>query len=207
MRRRGVRFSLLVILPIIGIAGPVFAQVAAAPVDRKLHPTEVRNPPSLGTLDTGLRDPSGASIGVACATCHDPSHPDALARSRDVPEDFHAGIELHHGTLGCASCHAPDDRTRLRLADGETIPMRDVLQLCGQCHGPKYRDYKRGSHGGGRGYWDSTRGPWIRNNCVSCHRAHAPAYPVVMPAAPPNDRFLPIASDEPISEGKTGQHD
>jgi hypothetical protein len=154
----------------------------------------VRNPPSLGTLDTGLRDAAGASVGISCETCHDPNHPDALARKRDVPKDFHSGISVRHGSLGCPSCHAPDDSTRLRLADGETIAMREVMQLCGQCHGPKQRDFWKGSHGGGRGYWDRSRGPWVRNSCVACHAAHEPAYPTVMPAPPPNDRFLPLSA-------------
>ena len=104
--------------------------------------------------------------------------------------------------LRCESCHAPEDRTRLRLATGETLAMGEVVQLCGQCHGPKYRDFVKGSHGGGRGYWDRTKGPWIRNSCVACHRAHAPAYPTVMPAAPPNDRFLP----RPESNAQEGTH-
>lgn len=161
-----------------------------------LEAMEVRNPPSLGTVDTGLRDAEGASVGVACATCHDPNHPDALARKGEVPKDFHGGIELAHGALRCGSCHAPEDRTQLRLADGEGIPIRDVLRLCAQCHGPKYRDFKKGSHGGGRGHWDRARGPWVRNSCVACHAAHAPAYPTVMPAPAPNDRFLPHPSQE-----------
>jgi hypothetical protein len=164
---------------------------AAAEAPAPLYPIEVRNPPSLGTVDTGLRDASGASVGVACATCHAPHHPDALARKAEVPKDFHGAIELKHGTLQCASCHVPEDRTRLRLAHGDTLPMTDVLKLCGQCHGPQLRNFWKGSHGGGRGYWDRTRGPWIRNSCVACHAPHDPTYPLVMPAPPPNDRFLP----------------
>lgn len=163
--------------------------------DGPLHPIEIRNPPSLGTVDTGLRDARGASVGVACATCHDPHHPDALARKAEVPEDFHGAIELQHGELPCASCHEPEDRTRLRLADGRTLAMTDVLTLCGQCHGPQLRNFRKGSHGGGRGYWDRSRGAWVRNSCVACHAAHAPAYPLVMPAPPPNDRFLPTRSE------------
>ena len=173
---------------------------APRPAAATPHAMEVRNPPSLGTVDTGLRDAEGASVGIACATCHDPNHPEALARKGEVPKDFHGGIALAHGSLGCASCHAPDDRTSLRLADGQQIPIRDVLLLCGQCHGPKYRDFKKGSHGGGRGYWDQRRGPWVRNNCVACHAAHAPAYPIVMPAPPPNDRFLPLPPLETLHE-------
>ncbi len=166
------------------------------------HPMEIRNPPSLGTIDTGLRDASGASVGVSCVTCHAPDDEGALARKNEVPEDFHGGIELAHGTLRCESCHDTENRTRLRLADGESLAMGDVVKLCGQCHGPKYRDFVKGSHGGGRGYWDRTKGPWIRNSCVACHRAHAPAYPTVMLAPPPNDRFLP----PPESNAQEGTH-
>ena len=175
----------------------VVAHVALAESDAPpLHPMEIRNPPSLGTIDTGLRDASGASVGVSCVTCHEPNASGALAQKNEVPKDFHRGIELVHGTLRCESCHAPEDRTRLRLADGETLAMGEVVQLCGQCHGPKYRDFVKGSHGGGRGYWDRTKGPWIRNSCVACHRAHAPAYPTVMPAPPPNDRFLSLPESD-----------
>jgi hypothetical protein len=181
----------------VGLAQEAAEDGAEADSALALHPIDVRNPPTLGTVDTGLRDASGASVGVACATCHDPVHPDALARKDEVPEDFHGGIELQHGALRCGSCHEPDDRTRLRLADGETLEMADVLKLCGQCHGPQLRNYWKGSHGGGRGHWDRTRGSWIRNSCVACHAAHAPAYPLVMPAPPPNDRFLPAPHPTP----------
>jgi hypothetical protein len=187
---------MMTLLVVVGLCGLTPVQ-GRADSGESLHPIEVRNPESLGTVDTGMRDASGASIGVECATCHDLGHPDALARKNEVPEDFHGGIEVTHGSLSCGSCHEPEDRTRLRLADGRTLPIRDVLQLCGQCHGPKYRDFSKGSHGGGRGYWDRSKGPWIRNNCVACHAAHAPAYPLVMPAAPPNDRFL--ARDAPAA--------
>jgi hypothetical protein len=37
----------------------------------------------------------------------------------------------------------------------------------------------------------------VRNSCVACHAAHEPAYPTVMPAPPPNDRFLPLAASGP----------
>jgi hypothetical protein len=167
----------------------------AAPV----HAIELRNPPSLGELDTGHHDVAGSPVGVACVTCHAPGSEDALAHLADVPSDFHAGIELDHGTLSCESCHDPEDRTGLRLADGQSVVFADVVQLCGQCHGPKLRDFWKGSHGGGRGYWDRTQGPWIRNSCVACHSAHAPAYPLVMPAPPPNDRFLSVRASEESS--------
>ncbi len=188
-------------LAIAGLAATSLADDGSPGVQPPLHPVEIRNPPSLGTVDTGLRDAEGASVGIACVTCHAPGDEGALARKNEVPDDFHAGIEIEHGKLRCESCHDPEDLTRLRLAHGESVAMGDVLELCGQCHGPKLRDFNKGSHGGGRGYWDRSKGPWIRNSCVACHRAHAPAYPLVMPAPPPNDRFMPLPSKQTTEEG------
>jgi hypothetical protein len=154
----------------------------------RLHPIVIEQPPTLGKLTTELRDGAGNPIGIECATCH--GGPDALASRADVPPDFHSGIELGHGDLSCDSCHAPDDRTQLRLSNGETLEMEEVIRLCAQCHGTQYRSFQHLAHGGARGYWDRTKGPVIRNSCVACHAAHRPAYPLVRPAAPPNDRFL-----------------
>lgn len=197
--RRPVVF-LAAALTLIAVGHVAFAESDSEDLDSsstpdasaKLYPMEIRNPPSLGTVTTGIEDAIGSSVGISCVTCHEPNSPGALAMKNEVPADFHAGIDLRHGSLECESCHAPEDRTRLRLASGETVGMDEVVRLCGQCHGPTLRDFMHGAHGGGRGYWDRTRGPWIRNSCVACHRAHSPSFPKVRPAAPPNDRFLPL---------------
>jgi hypothetical protein len=70
------------------------------------------------------------------------------------------------------------------------VDFEDGMQLCAQCHGPQHRDYLRGAHGGMQGYWDSGRGPKVRNNCLHCHDPHAPKFPAMHPASGPNDRFL-----------------
>ena len=89
------------------------------------------------------------------------------------------------------SCHnAAEGYGSLRLADGKSLPYSEVMTLCAQCHGPQYRDYLHGAHGGMTGHWDLTKGGRYRNNCIDCHDSHAPKYPTVMPAAGPNDRFL-----------------
>lgn len=68
--------------------------------------------------------------------------------------------------------------------------MARAIELCRQCHGPQARDYDHGTHGGMTGYWDTTRGPRLRNHCTDCHDAHSPAIVPVMPAAPPRDRYF-----------------
>ena len=95
-----------------------------------------------------------------------------------------------HGDLSCLSCHNPDDYGTLRLADQRAVLYRDVMTLCAQCHGPQYRDYLHGAHGGMNGYWDLTKGPRTRNSCIHCHDPHAPAFPSMRPTFKPRDRFL-----------------
>jgi formate-dependent nitrite reductase cytochrome c552 subunit len=62
------------------------------------------------------------------------------------------------------------------------------MQLCAQCHGPQYRDYRHGAHGGMAGHWDLAKGGRVRNNCIDCHDPHSPKYPTVRPAGGPLDR-------------------
>ena len=65
---------------------------------------------------------------------------------------------------------------------------------CAQCHGPQYRDYRHGAHGGMRGHWDLSRGPRERNHCVACHDPHAPAFGQFEPVPGPRDRFTGAAA-------------
>jgi predicted CXXCH cytochrome family protein len=99
-------------------------------------------------------------------------------------------MPLAHGMLACYSCHNPDDADALRLADGTSVAYPDVMTLCAQCHGTQARDYEHGAHGGMNGYWDLTRGPRTRNNCIDCHDPHSPEFPSMQPTFKPRDRFL-----------------
>jgi hypothetical protein len=184
-----------IVLVLVALASWAQAETVSPATDRSasppLHPIVIENPPTLGKLTTGLRDAAGRPIGIECATCHASNLGTAMAALADAPDGFHAGIKLVHGALVCDSCHAPDDRTRLRLASGQILEMGEVITLCAQCHSSQFRSYQHMAHGGSRGYWDRTKGPVIRNSCVACHAAHAPAYPLVRPVAPTNDRFLP----------------
>ena len=119
-----------------------------------------------------------------------------MATSVPVPnspadlDEFHTGLSFDHGQLRCASCHAEGQPPTLHLATGEPVEIRESLQLCAQCHGPQWRDYQHGAHGGMGGHWDLSQGGRERNHCVDCHDPHAPAYVGGFPVLPPRDRFL-----------------
>lgn len=154
------------------------------------HPVEIHVPLRLTGVSTERRTPTGQPERVACVVCHSLRKPEALPSSMAELDEFHQGLELHHGVLTCGSCHVIGDQSSFRLADGRTIAMRDAKQLCAQCHGPQTRDYDHGSHGGMTGYWDRSVGPRLRNHCVDCHDPHAPQIPATKPVLRPRDRGL-----------------
>lgn len=154
----------------------------------------IHDPPKLTSVETGKTDGLGREIRVACVTCHglrDAGTPTFPAEASDLRE-FHNGLVVDHGKLGCPSCHVPvaGGEPRLRLSDGTTLHTRDTMQLCAQCHGKKFQDYTRGVHGGMNGHWDLTRGPRLRNHCVDCHDPHVPKYQPSRPVLPPKDRVV-----------------
>lgn len=186
-----IQCLLLVALAGGGACGGSEAQdLRAAP--RGAYTVTVNQPAKLTSVESGRRDPLGRPQRVLCATCHSLRDAGPLPPSTGDLKEFHRGLRFSHGTVSCGSCHVPGPQVheRLRLADGATVPMTEVMLLCAQCHGPQYRDYQHGSHGGMTGYWDLRQGPRQRNNCVDCHDPHAPQIPQVRPVLPPRDRFL-----------------
>lgn len=165
------------------------AQPEAAPFG-----TEIHIPESLTSIPTGQRDPLGRELRAPCVTCHEAREKGELP-SQPTLESPHTGLELDHGTLTCNSCHSADKTHEFDLADGTSVPGREVMKLCAQCHGLQYRSYENGSHGGMSGYWDQRRGPRSRNHCIDCHDSHAPAFGQMSPAPGPRDRFF--SGDEP----------
>lgn len=167
-------------------------QVATQQPELKtLFETDIRKPVGPPMVHSGLTDPHGQPVMINCNTCHATKSPNNDLRLGASLTEFHQGLKGQHGNLTCVSCHNPQDGYQsLRLADGKLVPYVEVMQLCAQCHGPQYRDYQHGAHGGMTGYWDLTKGPRQRNNCIDCHDPHHPKYPVVRPAQGPQDRAL-----------------
>ena len=161
-----------------------------ASIVREKFPVQVNRPSGPPQVHTGMVDAQGRPVTVSCRTCHTTRLPDVENRTGADLKEFHQGIDVVHGTISCLSCHNPNDYDTLRLADGETVEFSDVMTLCAQCHGPQMRDFEHGAHGGFTGFWDSSRGAKVKNNCVDCHHPHAPKFLHMEPTFKPRDRFL-----------------
>lgn len=160
----------------------------------KPHPVIIRASNGQPWVDSGKVDAQGNPVLVSCATCHDTREPSIATRDAAQLDEFHQGMKYAHGSQTCLSCHHSDDYNTLRAADGRSLDFSQSMMLCAQCHGPQYRDYKNGSHGGMTGHWDLGKGPRERNHCTDCHDPHHPAYPQVMPVFPPK----PVIGEKPL---------
>ena len=190
---------LLVVMPVIlvGCARTVPAPVVSAAPAGERHPVVIQKPAGPPTIMLGTQDEKGNALTAGCATCHTTKPVNTSAQLGTPLTQFHQGLVGKHGNLSCISCHNPDEGyASLRLADGKRVPYTEVMTLCAQCHGPQFRDYQHGAHGGMTGYWDLTKGGRTRNSCINCHDPHAPKYPIVQPARGPNDRHQPRTSHE-----------
>jgi len=115
-------------------------------------------------------------------------------RCHDKPDDFnpkvrtltaeHKEIRLVHGSREqwCYDCHNPTFRDKLRLAGGRLVSFETSYELCGQCHGEKLRDWRRGIHGRRTGCWNGKREYLL---CVNCHSPHEPHFKPLQPLPRP----------------------
>lgn len=116
-----------------------------------------------------------------CSECH--GEMDTNLERREL-EDEHEGFTLNHGDRErwCFDCHDAEDRDMLHLASGKKIPFTESYKLCGQCHGDKYRDWRRGAHGKRTGSWSGTKEYLL---CAHCHNPHAPHFGPIKPLPAP----------------------
>lgn len=176
------------------VAEPATTEAHSISTNR-LHPVLVNRPDGPPRIDTGMLDGLGRAVSVSCASCHANMEPDFSTRSSEQLQEFHQGLHFDHGGMTCLTCHNANNSNALRMADGRELPYQNVQDMCAQCHAPQARDFERGAHGGMTGYWDRTRGPQIRKNCIDCHDPHAPAFPHMVPTFKPHDRFLEAPRD------------
>lgn len=116
-----------------------------------------------------------------CNDCHSELVPNP--QRRELVE-MHDDIIFDHDSENrwCLACHNTNDRDSLRLAGGTLLGFNESYKLCGQCHGPKYRDWKLGIHGKRTGEWNGEKQYRL---CVSCHDPHSPKIKSLKPLPPP----------------------
>ena len=114
-----------------------------------------------------------------CSNCHDGT----FNATRRQLKDEHTGIIFEHGkSRWCLDCHNPKNRDKLRLASGELVDFAQSYKLCGQCHGPTFRDWKVGVHGKRTGMWNGKKKYFL---CVHCHNPHSPRIKPLTPFPAP----------------------
>ena len=185
--------TVLVILLVIVRAKPIVFPVGA-PADKAFGPADF--PLVFGT-EEALAELGSGSAGAGmifpvpappfsegifpCMECHASIPPNPERRPL---EGMHNDIVLHHDEehRWCLDCHDANDRDHLRLASGTLIPFTESYQLCGQCHGTQYRDWRTGIHGKRTGYWNGAKRYLL---CVHCHNPHSPRFAGLKPLPPP----------------------
>lgn len=134
-----------------------------------------------------LSDPPTIDTGTFVQRCSDCHSLFENIREPDRALTQHIEIKLNHGANDhCLSCHDIDNREMLTLRGGGTIGFNQVEQLCAQCHGPIYNDWKKGTHGKTVGYWNTDLGMATKLTCSQCHDPHSPAYEPISPLPGPN---------------------
>jgi hypothetical protein len=129
--------------------------------------------------------PPPFSEGVfPCTDCHDNKELKTNRVRREL-KDAHDDIVLKHDEehRWCLDCHDADNRDRLHLASGQAVPFEESYQVCGQCHGEKYRDWRAGVHGRRVGYWNGAKSYLL---CVHCHSPHQPHFKALAPKPAPD---------------------
>ena len=116
-----------------------------------------------------------------CSQCH--AEQETNTTRRQLTE-MHEDIVLNHAQQNrwCLDCHDAANRDMLHMADGELLDFKESYKLCGQCHGPKLRDWRNGVHGKRTGSWNGRKEYLL---CVHCHNPHSPRFKKLKPEPPP----------------------
>lgn len=116
-----------------------------------------------------------------CSDCHSEIPPNP--QSRKLVE-MHGDIIFDHDSENrwCLACHNESNRDSLVLAGGKLLGFDESYKLCGQCHGPKIRDWRLGIHGKRTGEWNGQKQYLL---CVHCHDPHSPQIKKLEPMPPP----------------------
>jgi uncharacterized CHY-type Zn-finger protein len=147
--------------------------------------------------DYSLANTDGSNVGIdsailipveaismdyfPCNDCHSELESNPIRREL---VDMHDDVVFDHDSENrwCLACHNSFDRDSLVLAGGKLLGFNESHILCGQCHGPKHRDWKLGIHGKRSGEWNGEKQYLL---CVHCHDPHSPKIKSLQPMPPP----------------------
>jgi hypothetical protein len=117
-----------------------------------------------------------------CSQCHAGLEPNPERRELMFHTEIAEGFDHAEEQRWCLDCHNPNDRDKLRLVSGKLISFEESYDLCGQCHGTIFRDWKAGVHGKRTGEWNGKKKYRL---CVNCHYPHWPKFQGFKPLPPP----------------------
>jgi formate-dependent nitrite reductase cytochrome c552 subunit len=142
---------------------------------------------------------SGAN-GFPCTRCHSSFDKEKVSRITLPLKKDHQGLSVQHmkNEKNCMLCHSQKSTNELVMLDGRLIPYKESPQLCGQCHGPIYFDWKEGIHGKLFGKGTENKRKFI---CAECHDPHSPKFKKMKADAPPHRPKLGVdkVEEEPTS--------
>ncbi|MCW5662541.1 MAG: cytochrome C [Piscinibacter sp.] len=116
-----------------------------------------------------------------CSQCHKLLPLNPQPRQLDAAP-HNAALRHGGGRFWCLDCHTAKDRDQLHAIDGTPVGFDQSDRLCGQCHGPRQRDWAFGGHGKRVGRWQGERRIYA---CTHCHDPHQPQLAPRAPAPPP----------------------
>lgn len=133
-----------------------------------------------------------------CSDCHEDMEVNPKRRQlTEMHEEISKNFNHASQQRWCLDCHNPDDRDKLRLANGDLVSFEESYVLCGQCHGTIYRDWKAGIHGKRTGQWNGKKEYRL---CVHCHNPHNPRFKPLKPMPPPDNpkeiQYKKLTDDE-----------
>lgn len=147
----------------------------AYPETRQSEPGKVKE------MDVQVPPPPFSEDIFPCSQCH--AEMETNPERREL-EDMHDEIDLKHDEQNrwCLDCHDAKNRDMLHLADGRLVDFKESYKLCGQCHGPKLRDWRKGVHGRRTGSWNGQKRYLL---CAHCHNPHTPQFKKLKPDPAP----------------------
>lgn len=170
MKRISIVCGLVVLLAVFSIT----AKGTETPAEKQAEKKE--------SGDIQVPPPPFSEDIFPCSECHNEDMP--ANRQRRELEDAHDDIVFKHDEKHrwCLDCHDADNRDKLHLADGRLVDFKESYILCGQCHGPKLRDWRNGVHGRRTGLWNGQKKYLL---CAHCHNPHSPRFKKIKPEPAP----------------------